>query len=420
MLEGKKITDPKEVDAHETEFKNCDFLCDFEFPHIGVEDVKTEVFRTIAPKLGADKIPKAEIKVQDCYFRKQLKLNDYHDHITFTKCEFEGNLIAEDSKFEGKVRFRECDFIGDVNFRNATFEELADFWRSTFYEQIIFYKTDFLGTAVFSAATFKQNVLFTYTLIEKLLLFRGTKFNKGLDLSLANLSGSVGVFDISLIDFLSLKGKLTDEEFEDAVSSTGEIPIKNKRETYRILKGYHETNNNHVESIPFRVLEKKTLNVEQRLNLFRARFLDLTKEERQRLSEKEKDERKEKIWPYIIEKFRAVFNLIVLFLNWLSNYYGAAYMQGIIFTLGVGGLFFYFLMLSTPVYEFGWFDLKILYSNIPNYATFLLPTHKFDFLGPNFLKKSDLSNWFYFWDISGRIFIGYGIYQTVQAFRKFK
>jgi hypothetical protein len=30
-----------------------------------------------------------------------------------------------------------------------------------------------------------------------------------------------------------------------------------------------------------------------------------------------------------------------------------------------------------------------------------------------------LSGWSYFWDLWGRVFVAYGFYQTIQAFRKY-
>ncbi|WP_438712052.1 pentapeptide repeat-containing protein [Aquimarina muelleri] len=354
---------------------------------------------------------KEELMIQsiffrDCNFYDEIKLEHNSDYIFFENCNFYKNIMAYNSTFNGKVRFRNCEFRGEVNFKNATFTELADFWMSKFYKKVVFYKTDFESTVVFSSATFYENVLFTYTLIDKLIIFRGTKFKKGLDLSLAIFSGKLSVFDILLKDFKTSAKYLDDSGYENLVNMSGDIPIKNKRETFRILKKYFENNNNVVESLPFKVSEKKTLLKEQFHELFRFNT-EYYKEKGMRA--------------FLTSKVRAVFNLFVLLLNIISNYFGVAYIQSALFTLAVGGLFFYLTILNSEKYVFAYnWDWNILRDNIAGYANFLIPTHKFNFLGEGFLKTYKLSNWFYVFDIAGRIAIGYGIYQTIQAFRKFR
>ncbi|KYG77163.1 pentapeptide repeat-containing protein [Roseivirga echinicomitans] len=349
-----------------------------------------------------------EVVFKNCHFKSYVKVTTSNRNVTFEGCDFFEDVSLQNSRFTGKVRFRGCRFHKKTNFRNTKFEGLVDFWRTHFFQETIFYKTDFLKVAVFSAAIFEKNVLFTYSLINHLILFRGTVFRKGLDLSLAIIPGQIGAFDLRVSDFKSLKRKLNDDEFEDAVSKNGDIPIKNKRETLRLFKEQYEKTSNTVESIPFKVLEKKTLLVEQRINLYRLRKKDIKG-------------KKEPWFRFLIEKWKSIFNIGILRLNWMSNYYGAAYVQGVLFTLLVGALFFYLSLLGTSKYEFAWnFDPNIVRSEIANYAYFLLPIHRFDYLGQEFCEKFELYNGFYLFDLLGRVFIGYGIYQTAQAFRKFK
>jgi hypothetical protein len=336
-----------------------------------------------------------DVCLNDCIFMGQVRIGSRKRNLTFEDCEFHSDLDASESDLTGKIRFRSCVFLGSTDFRNTKFKDLADFWRSTFKQQVIFYKTDFLGTAVFSATIFEKNVLFTYTLIEKLILFRGTKIKEGIDLSTAIISGTIGTFGLSLWDFKSKKGKLTDKEFETSVSETGEIPIKNKRETFRILKQANIQQNNVIESLPYQALEKKTLLTELLNSLEKLVTM--------------------KEW------WRSFWDLIILGLNWMSNYFGRAPMQGVIFTLTVGALFFYLNMIQTEKYEFALnIDWEIIQKEIPNYFSFLLPTHGLKYLEPEFYLTYKVTNWYYVLDILGRIFVGYGIYQTIQAFRKFR
>lgn len=57
------------------------------------------------------------------------------------------------------------------------------------------------------------------------------------------------------------------------------------------------------------------------------------------------------------------------------------------------------------------------------YVQSILPTHSFNYLtdGDNEdMVKHELEKGYYAIDFLGRIFVGYGIYQTIQAFRKYK
>ncbi|WP_108422847.1 pentapeptide repeat-containing protein [Flagellimonas amoyensis] len=334
---------------------------------------------------------KQHFAFSNCKFDLLLELKDSESNLHFNSCKF-NYVDAENSYLSGKIRFRECYFYNYTNFRNTTFYDLADFWRSIFYSPTIFFKTEFLGTTVFSATTFKENVLFTYSLIDKLILFRGTKIEKGFDISTAIRSGEMGIFDFHVKDYESLNKNLSEEAYERAISETAEIPIKNKRETFRILKQEHISQNNVVHSIEYKTLENETYLNENLSKLYRGESI-----------------------------VSCVSNLFVLTLNWLSSRFGVSYFQAALFTLSFGALFYYFTIISTSKYEMAMnLDWNTIYENIPAYSSYLLPTHRFDFLGEEFGKKYSFSNWFYFFDIFGRIVIGYGIYQTIQAFRKFR
>lgn len=369
----------------------------FSYGHIG--DEKTKVVFEFGFELKKESFQKIDLSIHykfcNCLFKEEVILNRIHDILSFKDSQFEKSFTCKNSVFPNKVRFLNCQFYGNTDFTNTRFKDLADFWRCTFKQKTIFYKTDFIGTAVFSAATFEKNVLFTYTLIEKLILFRGSKINKGIDLSTSIIAGSVGTFGLSVPDFKAIKGKLSDKEFETAVSETGEIPIKNKRETFRILKQANIQQNNVIESLPYQALEKKTL------------FTELVD------SLQKPDSFKD--W------WRSFWDLIVLGLNWMSNSFGKAPMQGVVFTLCCGALFFYLNIMQTEKYELA-MDLNwdLFVEEIPNYLKFILPTHGLDYLGSEFYEKYSVSNWYYVWDIVGRIFVGFGIYQTIQAFRKFR
>ncbi|MDR6373029.1 uncharacterized protein YjbI with pentapeptide repeats [Chryseobacterium bernardetii] len=370
-------------------FKNCEFKKD-----ITIMDRKSIIKNiNIINEDSKDYTEEGSstYEFSDCEFdNEKIIIGNTKRNIIFSgEGKFTKLLSFRNSKLMGKIRFRKCNF-NKVDFHNTKFNDLADFWSCTFNEKTIFYKTDFLGNVVFSSATFKENVLFTYTLIDKLIIFRGTVFEKGLDLSTAIITGTISYFDVSLKDFESEKenGKV---EYESFISVNAIIPLKNKRETYRILKNNYEKLSNNSESLEMKELEMKTL-----LEEVKGRFMS-------------------KISLGNFSEY------ILLLLNRLSNNYGNSYLYGIIFTAVVALVFFYLSVINTNMF---FFDSKLciekeaFIEGSKYFWQFILPIHRFDYLGNG--CGLEYYAGFYLFDFLGRIFVGYGMYQTIQAFRKHK
>lgn len=338
-----------------------------------------------------------DIYFDNCLFEDVFYFRSYENIITFWNCTFKNVVKAQNAILNDKVRFRECDFENEVNFINTKFVGLADFWRSKFYQKMIFYKTDFMDTVVFSAVTFKENVLFTYTLINKLILLRGTKVEKGFDISLAIIYGKIGLFEFNLNDYKDSQFINDEEEYENAVSESAIIPIKNKRETFRILKDTSESQKNLSESLKFKAIEKEVLRIEL------INYTNLTSSDK---------------W---LTKFKKVLNnrleRINLGLNKISNDHGDSYGRAVLFILAFGWCFFYFSLLATEKFYFTIDTTKWQFSDgFKLFVEFLNPIHKFDYI-----ENTQLSSaWFYVFDFLGKTFVGYGIYQFIQAFRKYK
>lgn len=324
-----------------------------------------------------------------CIFNGKFSFSscDFNQNIYFGECVFEKSLSFLSCKFNKKARFHKVHFKEHLYLNNTTFSDLADFWSSTFDENMIFYKTDFLGTTVFSNVTFKSNVLFTYTLIENLIIFSSTKFHSGLDLSLSILAGKISPFGIQLNNFKSENDTDDGIYYDLMVSNNALIPDKNKRETFRILKNYFLKENNSIDYLKYSKLEHSTY--------------------------------KTQLWKKIKNKntfFETIQDYIILGLNNISNNHGKSYLRGITFTMLIGWLFFYFALIATEEYSFGFDNFWTSTQNsVKYYFNFIIPTHKI-----NYMDKLKPKNWFYFWDFVGRTFVAFGIYQTIQAFRKYK
>ena len=110
-------------------------------------------------------------------------------------------------------------------------------------------------------------------------------------------------------------------------------------------------------------------------------------------------------------------------LNKVSNNHGESWFKALRFTI-LTSLFFFTLSLYSAKYQLdfsggGWEFIEngwgYLCDNFQKYPGFFLPTHKLDYLSEGMPSPS---KWHYFWDVLGRLVIGYGIYQFVSAFRR--
>jgi hypothetical protein len=379
---------------------------DISFP-INISRIKN-----IQKNIGGD-----GIVIRNCTFNKTLILNNDSKNYIFNNCDF-NEFNPVDKTYSGKIRFHNCRFHKELKFDNVVFKDLVDFWHSTFKGKVIFYKVDFEATAVFSISTFKENVLFTYSKIKEQAIFRGTTIEKGVDFSLAIITGNLAIFDFTIKNFDSVKRKLSKMEYEDTVSNIGDIPIKNKRETFRIIKKQLTDQKNTIDANKFAFLESITFRKQMWFKITSPFKFDKSKFKKSwnDLKSKTKEQFiKVKDW------FFAVANYGILTLNRVSNNHNTSYLRGLLFTISIGILFYYLLIINSGKYVFSLsLDQKIISENIPGFFNFLIPTHKFNFLGVNFIENFKPNNWFYLWDTLGRVFVGYGIYQTIQAFRKYR
>lgn len=323
-----------------------------------------------------------------------VKKDFFKSNITFeNNCEFLQNLSFEDLIFEGKVRIQNC-ILNNVNFNNTTFNDLADFQKTEFKKPTIFYKTDFKSTSVFSFVTFHENVLFTYSLLAGKTIFARTKFKKGIDVSQAVISGNLQLFNLKFIfdEYKNIYIGDNDVNFQNCITKGAIIPLVNKVHTFQILKKEFVDMGNYSDSILMQREEKRA---------FRA----LTTK---RLMNNEKN----------------VVNSGDKFLLWLnrwSNHYQSDFRNGIWFTLGMVIFFGIPTLISTGAYldhvclSNCRFSAERFNNGIKFFFNFLNPARSISYLDE--LKPYGIA---YLFDFLGRIAVGYGFYQTIQAFRKFK
>ena len=162
-------------------------------------------------------------------------------------------------------------------------------------------------------------------------------------------------------------------------------PIRNKRETFRILKHTLIGQDNISESIQYKVSEKQALSQELELE--------------------------ESSWQNSLNRAN-------LWFNWVSNRHGDSYWQAVKFTAVTGILCYWTSLVLTD--EYCLFCLENITLRVDDWFgglfQFLLPTHKSQYLGVDFSYNMG----FYIFDFLGRLLVGYGIYQFIQAFRKYR
>lgn len=115
------------------------------------------------------------------------------------------------------------------------------------------------------------------------------------------------------------------------------------------------------------------------------------------------------------------YDTTILLLSKISNSYGTKWQVGILFTLIVSLLFYFlyiYLLDDAAPFSLGYTNWQsfVCASDIGStyYFKFLDITHD-----TNFITQKPISIWANLVDFLGRIFIAFGFYQTIQAFRKF-
>jgi hypothetical protein len=114
------------------------------------------------------------------------------------------------------------------------------------------------------------------------------------------------------------------------------------------------------------------------------------------------------------------FKKLSLFLNKYSNNFGRYWFWGLLFSFGAGAMFFFLILIFAHGYHFS-FNYNEDYFEA--FLKFMNPLRFFDTDALfNFRDKRNrltLNGSSYVFDFLGRIFVAYGYYQTIQAFRRF-
>lgn len=97
--------------------------------------------------------------------------------------------------------------------------------------------------------------------------------------------------------------------------------------------------------------------------------------------------------------------------NGYSNIHNTSWSRGLLSTLSIS--FVFFVLLQISIHKENIFNYKLNTGKIlGEFINFINPTHSIDYF-----VRSNSGDFTLFIDLISRVFIGYCIYQTVQAFR---
>lgn len=385
-----------------------------------------------------------------------------HIELNFSEVEFgvrdkDITISFSNAKFYENIRFHHCDFYSSINFENTTFEKLVDFYLAIFHNEQQFLRTDFFGTCIFSGVTFEKEVQFLYNRVksDSYLNFESSIFSRCIDISRANFRCTINFWNIKI------QGIENIQTYQKYIDDFGKYPRDKKnitpttyskiRETFRIIKSNFYMENNKIEGLNMYKNEMSVYQREQFSSLGYNRLDKILYTIRQNIKIKYiffsvffiffgyfnlkmilNNESKFLI-TYLLFFALPIFfillfyikDIILLLLNRISNKFGTDWIRGVSFIVIMGVITSYILLKKS--YNFWSFEPYNLKAWEESVAFFLNVINIVD-MKPfdngvksangliQLVQDNDFNNIILF---IGRIFIGYGYYQTIQAFRKF-
>lgn len=397
---------------------------------------------TIHKQVGFDSVNfNASVNCVNAKFKGQVNFGDWNKRGTktlfketadFNGAHFYDYLDFENVDFYGKAIFAHCHFDGDTFF-NTIFYNQSVFYRSIFAKTISV-TSKFCDKSYFDFAQFKDDTFFHSIECSHKLSFKCSTISKNFTISPKQIGGDekvtingdlsftglilketaiLGVFDINLTtekrkNTLTFRGAILQGviniqrvyfekiTFSEAVTSGHfhfdklNVESVEDKETARFMKFCFINDNNTVLSLPYKVKEMSLYEDELETDIFSSIKCSKFKPKELRIGE-----------------------LLLLKLNKLSNKYGSSWTRGIVFTISVWIMFFsLFIMAKDGIGStFIWLDPIYLKQAISYFWLFN---------GMEGLDELSSTSWLEIIPfLLGKIFIGYGIYQTISAFRKY-
>lgn len=309
---------------------------------------------------------KSKIEFTVCEISNSTLLNcSLNNNIFYLPFDFRNNILSYDDDYSGHT-FKN-NLFQKAFFSGTDFGEIAEFFECDFYGTTLFDRVKNLTKTNLHFKSCKfigfthfnsseiKTVIFEYILFERNVSFKNSNFNY---LSFEEVKFEKGAF------------------FDDLNKSNSKA-IKNwNRKTLKEIKRELVVNHNQIDYLRFKAYELDAYSKESGKN-----------------------------WK----------DNLILYFNENSNYFGLDWTRGISFIFQWSFIFYLFYIISYAATIENFHRIP----NIENFAiNFLKFTNPLSFLNPP-LEYSE--NYFFplLFLILGKIFVSFGIYQTIQAFRKF-
>lgn len=420
--------------------KNPDGIISIEWyqrPHVKISEIYNEICEKENVKnVEVFKIDNATINSRITYDNCGLKM------FIWNNCDFHENF--EFIKINNySFTFNKCHIRRDINLNNKIFNSDLNFINSTFN-----------GDVNSQQSEFKGNVSFKYAYFKYFFQFTGSKVLNGIaDFEGANFNNN-GYFYEAKFKIINLKFIVVTKDiyFLDCEINKG------NRETFRLVKNQFLAQNNKITSLVYYAKEMRAYKrelellvihkpIKSVLTLFKNSQKPITNLDNEKLIKSTKyipilaltsnlyktinssEWNIQNIYAKTTNYLTHLFNLIILYFNWITNNFGRSWIQGlIVLTLTIFVLFWWFIKSLQGLNEGVFLDLidnQSLFTRY--YLNFLNPTKQieiknlyseiYDNHNNITLIKSNKSHII---EYLTRIVSSLGIYQTIQAFRKFK
>lgn len=337
-----------------------------------------------------------------------LKLYVFHKDVVFVPGIKSGiNLRFYQCHFHAQLELSSRELLSNIDFFVCDFWK-AQYWQQSKFTNLKFVETIFHENFELNHITIKENVLFNQVHFKGHSRFMNLTIHKTgiinfdtvvvdgyIDLAGCGVDEHLNFYNITVKrvpdTLLNIKGNSKNKlhykllKFKDYLHKKrnkiriNPAALKRFRESLRIIKNHYEKNGNRVEALKFKSYEMQTY------------MKELAASKKSRCAEK-----------------------ALLYLNFISNNFGLSWTRGVGFTIITAAIFFIlYLSVGTLLVQF-------VYDPDASGKTALLFLKYLNITYWNVDSFNVNDNaWLYGILFIGRIFIGFGYYQTIQAFRKY-
>ncbi|MCW3787232.1 pentapeptide repeat-containing protein [Plebeiibacterium sediminum] len=379
VLFKKEVNFKKSKFNSALEIKNCKFIN----PLIlyKVQFLQTFNFDNI---ILEEKASFKEAELNSIYFNELY----FKNRVVFSYASFNDIENFNNVSFAGKAEFYQVKFNKVSKLSNVQFHKLVDFNNSEFNSDILFHRIDFLDRSYFSGSSFNKQVSFLHCRVnsDTVLDFESVAFKNSLDISRANFACITNFWNIKLEEKNVIPSNFNLYSNDDIIEDVQLQPNNNIRketlqkirESYRIIKNSLRESGNEINALKFKGYEMAVYE-----------------------KELEKGEK----------------GKTILFFSKWSNNHGLSWGRGVLFTLFFTTITLYlFMLFSNKMIIWDW-SKEAREQTLGAFVQFLNITN-WNFNPWGIDLKSDYPIGYMILFV-GRIFIGYGYYQTVSAFRRF-